>query len=149
MKFQEASLKDLPQIIELLNNDVLGSTREKLSDPLPTQYTTAFEAIDKDPNQELIIVTEDNQIMGTFQLTFIPYLTYQGGLRAQIEAVRIHEDYRGRGIGVKLKQQGEDWAKEQGCVLMDSNVRITNKPMIALNEKLGYKVARFNFRKEI
>ena len=141
MKFQEAQLIDLPQIIELLNNDVLGSTREILSDPIPTQYTTAFEAIDKDPNQELIIVTEDNRIVGTFQLTFIPYLTYQGGLRAQIEAVRIHKELRGEGLGQKMLEWAIQRAKDKGAHLIQLTTDKQRPQAIRFYEKLGFKYA--------
>ena len=56
-----------------------------------------------DKNQELIIFENDEkEIIGTLQLTFIPYLTYQGGIRAQIEAVRIHNNFRGKGFGKQL-----------------------------------------------
>ena len=41
----------------------------------------------------------DKEIIGTLQLSFIQYLTYQGGIRAQIEAVRIRSDQRGQGLG--------------------------------------------------
>lgn len=72
------------------------------------------------------------------------------GVRAcHIHGLWVHENYRGRGIAHKLKKMGEDWAKKKNCVLMDSNVKVTNESMIALNKKMGYEIARFNFRKKI
>ena len=70
---------------------------------MPKSYYSAFEKINSDENQELIIVENDKlEVVGTMQLSFIQYLTYQGGIRAQIEAVRIRKDQRGTGLGTKM-----------------------------------------------
>jgi RimJ/RimL family protein N-acetyltransferase len=61
----------------------------------------------------------------------------------------IDNSYRGKGIAYRLKEMGETWAKENKCELMDSNVDVTNDGMIALNEKLGYEISRYNFRKKL
>lgn len=42
-------------------------------------------------------------------------LTYQDGLRAQIEAVRIKSKYRGQGIGSKVFAYAINRAKEKRC----------------------------------
>ncbi|ERJ60469.1 hypothetical protein M472_17085 [Sphingobacterium paucimobilis HER1398] len=79
-------------------------------------YTNAFQNIDKDPNQELIVVENENgQIIGTLQLSFWQYLTYRGGIRAQIEAVRIHKDFRGKGLGEQFFQWAIARVKAKGA----------------------------------
>ena len=101
--FRKAEEDDIPIIVKLLADDDLGSKREDYKAPLPKSYYDAFQNILQDKNQELIILENFNkEIIGTLQLTFIPYLTYQGGLRAQIEAVRIHKKFRGKGFGKKI-----------------------------------------------
>ena len=55
---------------------------------------------------------------GTLQLTFIPGLARRGGLRAQIEAVRVREDLRGGGVGHALFAWAIDEARRRGCVLV-------------------------------
>jgi len=96
MIFRKAIKADVPFIVQMLANDKLGKLREDYQEPLPEKYYAAFENINADQNQELIVVEKDGEIIGTLQLSFIQYLTYQGGIRAQIEAVRIREDLRGR-----------------------------------------------------
>ena len=114
MNIRPAEKKDIPEIVEMLANDALGKLREDFQDPLPESYFNAFEKIDGDPNQELVVLeTEDGSIVGTLQLSFLQYLTYQGGIRAQIEQVRIHEEYRGKGLGKLLFQWAIDRAKEK------------------------------------
>ena len=93
MKFRKATKNDIPKIVEMIADDELGKTRENYQIPLPIEYIQAFENIDSDQNQELIVVENENsEIIGTLQLSFIQYLTYRGGIRAQIEAVRIRKD---------------------------------------------------------
>ena len=66
-----------------------------------------------------------------------------------IHGLWVHPDNRKLGIAKKLKDAGEAWAKKLGCSFMDSNVRVENKKMISLNEKMGYVHARINFRKPL
>src|SRR5690242_11208253 len=103
MKFRKATRSDVPLIVQLLANDKLGQLRERFEDPLPEKYYEAFNKIAADTNQELIVVENDqHEIIGTLQLSFIQYITYQGGIRAQIEAVRVREDLQGQGVGRKM-----------------------------------------------
>ena len=93
MKFRQAIRNDVAAIVAMIADDRLGKTRENFQIPLPNSYYNAFENIDADTNQELIVVeSEKGEIIGTLQLSFIQYLTYQGGIRAQIEAVRIRKE---------------------------------------------------------
>ena len=98
--YSERQRSDIPEIVKMLADDELGSKREDYKVPLPKIYYDAFQNILQDKNQELIILEKFNkEIIGTLQLTFTQYLTYRGGLRAQIEAVRIHKKFRGKGFG--------------------------------------------------
>jgi len=90
MIFRKARREDVLEVVKMLSQDKLGSKREVFQEPLSEQYYIAFEKIERDENQELIVVEgDDGAIIGTLQLSFIQYLTYRGGLRAQIEAVRV------------------------------------------------------------
>ncbi len=101
----------------MLANDELGKLREDFRNPLPDTYYKAFENIANDPNQELVVIeNEDGDVIGTLQLSFIQYLTYQGGIRAQIEAVRVHEQYRKK-------------ASEDNCSYGPSNIQKKKEPM--------------------
>jgi hypothetical protein len=77
---RKAQRADVPSIIKLLVNDLLGKQRESYQDPLLEQYYTAFTEIDNDKNNYLIVVEDNSKVIGTFQLTIITYLTYQGRL---------------------------------------------------------------------
>lgn len=119
MQIRPATKADLPQIIALLAQDDLGKTREEFTSPIDQSYLDAFQRIQADSNQDLMVAVEDeNSVVGTFQLSFIPYLTYQGGIRAQIEAVRVRADKRGEGLGKKLFQWAIERAQAKGAHLI-------------------------------
>ncbi len=139
MNFRKALRKDIPFIVQLLASDKLGQLREHYEDPLPEEYYKAFDNINTDANQELIVVENDQaEIVGTLQLSFIQYLTYQGGVRAQIEAVRVREDLRGEGLGQKIFEWAIERAKERNAHLLQLTTDKQRPDAIRFYEKLGF-----------
>lgn len=139
MTIRKAQREDVPAIVRMLADDALGQQRERYNTPLPETYYRAFEQIDQDAHQELIVLEDAQQeVIGTLQLTFIPYLTYQGGLRAQIEAVRIRKDRRQEGLGEQLFR----WAIEHATTRQAHVIQLTTdkqRPEARkFYEKLGF-----------
>ncbi|CAG4967984.1 GNAT family N-acetyltransferase [Novilysobacter luteus] len=139
LTFRAATLEDLSAIVALLANDPLGARRENNTSPLPAPYEAAFMAIDRDPNNELIVVdTPDRPVAGVLQLTFVPHITHEGGWRAQIEGVRVAEDQRSGGIGRQLFQWAIDRAKVRGCHLVQLTSDKKRTDAIRFYEGLGF-----------
>ncbi|WP_350292162.1 GNAT family N-acetyltransferase [uncultured Croceitalea sp.] len=142
MTIRTALKKDVLAIVEMIANDKLGKLRENFQNPLPDNYYEAFYNIATDPNQELVVLENDSQeVIGTLQLSFIQYLTYQGGIRAQIEAVRIHEEYRGKGIGHELFKWAIARAKEKGAHVVQLTTDKKRPEALVFYEKLGFKAS--------
>lgn len=135
---RKATSADLSTIVKMLSDDPLGATRERFQDPLPKAYEDAFLAIDRDPNQALMVAEINGVIVGTFQLTFIPYLTYQGGVRAQIEAVRVHRDHRSQGLGKLLFEWAIKHAKEKGAHVLQLTTDKQRPEALAFYQGLGF-----------
>ena len=139
MIVKPAKKRDLPIIIKLLSDDVLGLKRENYETPLPKSYYVAFENIIRDENQELVVIMNSNKdVIGTLQLTFIPYLTYQGGIRAQIEAVRIHNNFRGKGFGKQLFEWAINRSREKGAHLVQLTTDKKRHQAIEFYRTLGF-----------
>lgn len=140
MNIRNATKNDLIEIVEMLADDQLGTTRENYQTPLPAEYLEAFEKINFDENQELIVVeNEDLEITGTLQLSFLQYLTYRGGIRAQIEAVRIRNDKRGLGIGKIMFEWAINKAKDRKAHLLQLTTDKKRPKAIQFYETLGFK----------
>ncbi|MGB5665336.1 MAG: GNAT family N-acetyltransferase [Maribacter sp.] len=136
---RQAIKNDLPAIVQMIANDELGKLREDYQEPLPQKYHDAFELIKTDSNQELVVMENGSgQIIGTLQLSFIQYLTYQGGIRAQIEAVRVHEEYRGKGIGRQLFEWAIQRAIEKGAHIVQLTTDKKRPEAIQFYKKLGF-----------
>ncbi len=142
MKFRKATKEDIPQIVKMIADDALGKLREDYKDPLPSIYYDAFHNIDNDSNQELIVIQDtDATIIGTLQLSFIQYLTYQGGIRAQIEAVRIRQDKRSEGLGETLFKWAIERAKDRNAHLIQLTTDRKRPEALKFYEKLGFKAS--------
>ena len=142
VRIRPAIKEDLPAIVGMLADDKLGSTREDFRDPLPEAYYEAFSRISSDPNQDLMVVVKnDDRVIGTLQLSLIPYLTYRGGTRAQIEAVRIHKDYRGKGIGKVVFSWCIERAREKGAHVVQLTTDKKRPEAIKFYEDLGFRAS--------
>jgi len=140
IKFRRATEKDIHSIVEMIADDALGKQRENFQNPLPQEYMEAFKNISSDKNQELIVLENDkSEIIGTLQLTFIQYLTYRGGIRAQIEAVRIRKDQRGLGIGKKMFEWAIERSKERKAHLLQLTTDKKRPEAIKFYEDLGFR----------
>jgi GNAT superfamily N-acetyltransferase len=139
IQFRVATAKDLNRIVQMLADDELGKTRERYETPLPESYIKAFESIDADPNNELIVACRDEEIIGVLQITFTPYLTHQGSWRATIEGVRTASTERGQGVGSKLIEWAIERAKERGCQLFQLTTDKQREDALRFYERLGFK----------
>ena len=154
MKFRKAVKEDIPEIVKMIADDELGSTRENYQIPLPSEYLLAFAKIDEDHNQELIVLeNQESEIIGTLQLSFIQYLTYRGGIRAQIEAVRIRIDKRGLGIGKRMFDWAIQRAKERNAHLIQLTTDKKRPQALKFYEELGFKAThegmKLHFHREL
>jgi GNAT superfamily N-acetyltransferase len=65
-RFRRARRSDVPAIVRLLADDPLGATREASgAAELPEAYWRAFDAIDADPRQLLVVTELDGRVVGT------------------------------------------------------------------------------------
>lgn len=138
MKIRKATNNDIVEIVKMLADDALGSQREEFKNPLPNCYYNAFENIISDSNQELMVLENEEEIIGTFQLSFIQYLTYKGGIRAQIEAVRIRKDQQGKGLGTKMFEWAINRAKERGAHVLQLTSDKKRPKAIDFYKSLGF-----------
>jgi len=140
MKFRKATIKDLSKIVEMLADDYMGQTRESYQEPLSLEYYSAFEKIDKDPNQELIVVeNDDSEIIGSMQLSYLQYLTFKGGLRVQIEAVRVRKDKRRSGIGQQMIIWAIERAQDRQAHIVQLTTDKERSAAIQFYQEIGFK----------
>lgn len=139
LKFRQATRQDLPEIVRMLADDFLGATRERYENPLPESYVKAFEEIEADVNNELIVAEKDGEIVGTLQITFTSSISFQGGKRATIESVRIDAKYRGQGFGKELMRWAVERARRENCYVLQLTTNADRTDAHRFYENLGFK----------
>lgn len=144
--FREATRADLSEIVRLLADDPLGAARESPGEVIPEAYFRAFDAIDQDPNNSVIVAEIDGAVAGTLQLTFIPGLTYTGGERAQIEGVRVAADHRGGGIGQLLIGWAIERARDRGCRVVQLTTDRQRPESIRFYQKIGFRPSHMGMK---
>ena len=136
--FRLAKRADLPALVRMLANDELGSRRERSEDPLPESYDAAFEQITHDPNHELIVAESNGEVLGTLHLMFLPSISFQGGLRAQVESVRVDKRYQGRGIGSEMMKWTIERARGRGAHIVQLTTHQSRVDAHRFYERLGF-----------
>ncbi|QKV93820.1 GNAT family N-acetyltransferase [Streptomyces sp. NA02950] len=143
-EIRRATAEDIPDIVAMLADDPLGARRESPDDPAP--YRAAFERLDRDPNQRLVVAVRDGRTVGTLQLTVIPGLSRRGATRSIIEAVRIHADERGSGLGTRLIEWAVAESRREDCVLVQLTSDATRIDAHRFYERLGFEASHVGFK---
>ncbi|TFV65591.1 UNVERIFIED_ORG: GNAT family N-acetyltransferase [Bacillus sp. AZ43] len=133
---RRATGDDLPAIVGLLVDDPIGVTRE--SGPDEPAYRAAFERVDADPGQLLVVAAIGDDVVATLQLSFIPGLSRRGALRAQVEGVRVRADLRSAGLGTALMTWAVDEARDRGCALVQLTTDKGRTDARRFYERLGF-----------
>jgi ribosomal protein S18 acetylase RimI-like enzyme len=139
LTIRPARRDDVGIIVGMLADDALGSGRERIEDPLSPSYFRAFEAVDRDPNIQLVVAQDgDGAVIGCLQLCILPGLSSQGASRALIEDVRVASHCRSRGIGEQLMQWAMAEARGRGCRLVELLTHNTRVDAQRFYERLGF-----------
>ena len=107
-----ATQADIPAILALLADDMLGKNREGGADEA---VAAAFAEIEHDPNNAIHVIDIAGEVVGCAQLTIIPGLSRRGLKRAQIESVRVSSRRRGEGLGRWFFEALIEVARARGC----------------------------------
>ncbi|MEU6301544.1 GNAT family N-acetyltransferase [Streptomyces chartreusis] len=147
LEIRPAATDDIPAIVGMLADDPLGARRESLDDLTP--YLAAFERLTSDPNQHLVVAVREGRVIGTLQLTVIPGLSRRGATRSIIEAVRIHADERGSGLGTRLIEWAIDESRRQNCQLVQLTSDKSRTDAHRFYERLGFAASHAGFKLEL
>lgn len=146
--FRSAQLNDLDLIINLLNQDHLGKTRESLSEKVLHHYQKAFKQMLASEYFDMIIMEEaiTHEVFGCAQIMYLPHLSFKGATRLQIESVRVEKKFRDKGLGKKLMQHCITLAKQNGCkiIQLTSNKSRTDTHRFYTN--LGFKPTHVGYK---
>jgi GNAT superfamily N-acetyltransferase len=146
---REAKCADLPAIVRLHAEDGLGGHGDAWDFANRSAYEAAFEAIEHSPDNLLFVAELDGQVVGCFQLTFIPTVAGRGAWVTRIGGVQVASGLRSQGIGARMIAQAEAIARARGAgsLALTSNKRRLDAHRFY--ERLGFIRSHEGFRKTL
>ncbi|NMM44204.1 GNAT family N-acetyltransferase [Rhodospirillaceae bacterium KN72] len=147
--FRDARPEDLAALLDIMADD--GKSPEPVpfdaNDPC---HRAALEEIDASPSDRLIVVERDGAIVATFHPTIIPSFGPKAAKRLLLEAVFVHKDFRGAGIGAEILRWTEDWAATNECrLIVLTSDRIRDGRAKRFYESHGFAHTHFGMRKRL
>jgi GNAT superfamily N-acetyltransferase len=136
---RSAQRDDLPTILRLCAAGTLDPAQKQAPLVPSSAHHDAFDAIDADPNNHVYVAAIDGRVVGTFQLTFIPQLTYGGCLVAQVESVFVDPECRSNGVGATMMQFARAEAERRGALRLQLTSNVQRERAHRFYERLGYQ----------
>ena len=147
---RDATEADLPRIVELLAQLALdGRPREASDSILPETYRQAFQAVDADPRQRLLLIEAQGRVIGTATLIIIPNLSYRGRPYGIVENIVVDAAERGLGYGELLLRTAIDEARQAGCYKLSLTSNKRRKDAHRFYERVGFKATHEGYRADL
>lgn len=146
MIWRDAADGDIPAVVALLRDDVLGQGRE-LSEL--QAYRDAFVAMQAEAHNHLIVADDAGEVVACYQLSFISGLSLGAARRAQVEGVRVRTDRRGSGLGAALMQDAEARARQAGCSLLQLTTNRSRSDAHRFYDRLGFTASHIGYKKPL
>jgi len=100
------------------------------------------------PNQAFVARGERGEPAGFVWVAEIRH-EFTGQPEAFVLAVYVAEAYRGRGLGRRLMETAEEWARQRGLKRITLSVGVHNTSARRLYEGLGYRAETMRMSKEV
>ncbi|MCM3412696.1 GNAT family N-acetyltransferase [Metabacillus litoralis] len=142
MDIREAKINDVPDLVLLM---------EQLGYPTSVDnFKIRFNAIVANPSYHTLVAELDGEIIGMAGLCSSLFYEYDGTY-IRIVAFIVDTNHRRKGIGKKLIQEAENWAKEQGAIAigLNSGNREERKNAHQFYLNMGYKDKSIGFSKSL
>ncbi len=143
--FRDAVKADIPAVLALLQDDMLGAGREV--DDLGV-YERAFDQMAAEGTNVLVVGERDGVVVATYQLTLIAGLSLRAARRANVESVRVASHLRGQGIGAEMMADAEARARAAGAALMQLTANAKRERAHAFYQSNGFVKSHVGFKKD-
>ena len=97
---------------------------------------------------QVFVALIDSQVVGVVSLHILPLFHEEGDL-CRITALVVSKSHRRQGIGGKLMEFAEDFARSNGCIRMEVTPGERRADAQAFYGRLGYKEVSRRFMKSI
>ncbi len=146
---RRATREDLPAIVALLRDEPPGARQGQAGSALASGHLAAFEAIERDPDCELLVACRGARLIGTMQLDYTPGLSRQGAWRATIETLRLAPGERSQGTARAMIEWAIARARSRGCRIVQLGSDRSRVQAHRFYERLGFVASRLGMQLEL
>ncbi len=135
LRFEAATSKDLPQLVELL-----GQLFEQEAEftPNAAKQEAALKLIFANPSYGKLFVARDGSRVVAMASLLFTVSTAEGGKAALFEDLVVRPEYRKQGIGARLLEYVISQARAEGVLRMTLLTDMQNERAQVLYRKLGF-----------
>lgn len=139
MILKSAEEKDLPIILEIMNEAILNTTAIYDYKSRNMEYVEAWFTKKQADNFPVIVCEMDGKAVGYGSFgTFRAWEAYKFSVE---HSIYVHKDYQGKGIGKKLLQALINAAREGGYHTMIAGIDASNQKSCDFHAQFGFKEA--------
>ena len=135
LKYETATQKDLPQLVELLG--ILFESEAEFS-PNAEKQRTALQAIIADPAKGKVYVAREGRDVIAMCSLLYTISTAEGGKAALFEDLVVAPEHRKRGIAASLLKFVIEQARADGVLRLTLLTDMQNERAQALYRRLGF-----------
>ena len=143
---RKAKITDLNQVIRLLYDDGLGRDRESISNKYKQKYLSVFSELLESKYFDIFVMEINNEIIGFYQIMYLPHISFKGSKRGQVESVRIRSDSRRSGLGTKLMKHAIEVAGDNGCSILQLTSNKKRKEIGKFYKNLGFSLSHYGYK---
>ena len=96
---------------------------------------------------DVLVAELESEIVGVCQVIVFRHFQHQGGWCCELESVHVRSDLRSQGIGAKLLETAETFAREIGCYRMQLTSRNVREDAHRFYRANGYEQVSQGFKK--
>jgi GNAT superfamily N-acetyltransferase len=143
---RDATRDDVPRIVALYRTDEHGNKHDPGGDDVEAGYYAAFDVIQDDARNRLIVAELSGVVAGSFQLTWVPDMNPDGREVALIENVIVDSAVRGHGVGSAMMRWAVAEARAHGCYRVTLTSRNVRQDAHRFYARLGFEGNSVGFK---
>ncbi|MEK5101035.1 GNAT family N-acetyltransferase [Cytobacillus sp. FSL M8-0252] len=142
MEIREATVNDIEELTSLIEQLGYPSTIENMK--------TRFSNIESSPDYHTLLASYDGKIVGMIGMVK-GYYYEMDGFYVRIVALVVDSNYRSKGIGKKLLENAESWARKIGAtgIGLNSGSRPERENAHRFYKNMGYVEKSIGFAKNL
>lgn len=141
-EIREARAQDHARIAELAGQLMYASSANDI--------TKRLEGMGESKEHAVFVARLAEEEIAGWIAVFV-YRTVEADARAEVSGLIVDERYRSQGIGLRLLERAERWAREQGCRAIGLRSNVIRERAHAFYERQGYQHLKTqkSFRKDL